>query len=858
RDVAIKVLPETLAHNAERLARFEREARTLASLNHPNIAHVHGFEDSTGVPALVMELVAGPTLADRIAGGPIPIPETLAIAQQVAEALEAAHEQGIVHRDLKPANIKVRDDGTVKVLDFGLAKAFDPATASNATESPTITTPAMTAVGVILGTAAYMSPEQARGKIVDKRADIWAFGVVLYEMVTGVRPFDASDTSLTLALVMTAEPDWRALPSSMPSGLRQLIVRCLQKDPRARLRDIGEARLQIQDLMSGGSGPAVLTAAAPGRVGVPLSLTAAVAAIAAIVTGAIVWSLKPFAPSPAGSAIVTRVSVELPSGAHLEDLQYPAVAVSPDGAQVAYAAVRNGVRQLYIRSLDSVDVKSIPGTEDATEPFFSPDGQWIGFFAAGRLKKVSVTGNVLQALWNAPLGVGGSWGPDDTIYFSPASVSGVWKIPASGGTAQPVTTLDRAKGEVSHRWPQVLPGGKNVLFTVWTGPDFEERAIHVQSLETGQRHVLINGGGTGRYVRSGHLVFTRRDALMAVPLDLAQLKVTSTAPVLLSEPVWWGAQGSHYSVSDTGVLVYVPGDPKRYDRRLVWVDRRGVVDPLPTPLKAYVSPALSPDGRRVAVEIWEGTVGIWIYDFSRGTLTRLTSRGSSQQPTWTPDGRRIVYRGTRDGHRSLFWMAADGSGEEERLSTGENMQTPASLSPDGKWLAYHEIAPKAGRAIFTLQPDGDRTPQLFLRTATNVSGPRFSPDGRWLAFVSDESGRAEICIRPFPGPGPQSQVSTEGGTEPVWSRDGRELFYLLGDKMMAVTIATRPTLNVGPPRVLYEGHFDTSATNASTYDVAENGRFLRAQPPESGRNPTQVGVVINWFEELKARVGAAR
>ncbi len=855
RDVALKILPASFTKEPERIARFRREAQVLASLNHSHIAQVYGLDEADGTQFLVLEFVDGQSLDKRIARGPIPPDEALGIAKQIAEALEATHEKGIIHRDLKPANVALTRDGQVKVLDFGLAKAVEATGgAFDLANSPTITSPAMmTGAGVILGTAAYMAPEQARGKGIDKRADIWAFGCVLYEMLTGRRAFEGNDVPTTLALVMTKEPEWSALPAETPSIVRQLLARCLRKDPKTRMRDIGELRLQIDEFADADRSVDITRTRASRRVSIPITLL--LAAMAAAVTGAIVWSMKP-GPS-SGSAVLARMTVSLPPNTKLDDLQYPGVALSPDGKQLVYAAAKAGIRQLYVRSLDDLEFKAIAGTEDATVPFFSPDGQWIGFFAGGKLKKVSVSGDVLQTLGVAPLGVGGSWGPDNTIYFSPSSVSGIWKIAASGGTAQPMTALDRAKGETSHRWPQVLPGGKAMLFTVWTGPGFEEMYIAVQSLESGQRQVLQSGADNGRYISSGHLVYARADTLMAVPMDLARLKVTSNTPVVLDERVWTGAQGAHYAVSDFGVLAYVPGDPKRYDRQLVWIDRSGRVEPLPIPAHAFASPQLSPDGGRLAVEIWEGTIGIWIYDFSRGTLTRLTSAGSSQQPTWAPDGRHVAYRATRGGSRNLFWMPTDGSGEEVRLGTSDNMQTPASFSPDGKWLAYHEIASNTGRAIWIVQPDGDRKPEVFLKRPANESSPRFSPDGRWMAFVSDDSGRAQVCVRPFPGPGGTSQISTLGGTEPIWSHDGRELFYLNGDKLLAVNVTTNPTLLVGTPRELFSGRYDTSVTNVTSYDVSPDGRrFLRVLPPETKQNATDIQVVINWTEELKARVPA--
>ena len=655
RQVAIKILPDACASDPGRLARFEHEAKTLASLNHPHIAAIYGFEKSGGLHALAMELVEGEDLSQRIARGAIPVDEALPIAKQIADALEAAHEQGIIHRDLKPANIKVRPDGTVKVLDFGLAKAMEPAGSSpTMSMSPTLATPAMTQAGMILGTAAYMSPEQAKGRTVDRRADVWAFGAVLFEMVSGQQPFSGETVSETLAEVMKSEPTWQALPASVPATLARLIRQCLVKEPRQRIRDIGDVRLALEGAFETAV-PQTQDGAqrhrpALWRSSVTLGIAAAamllVAAIGGVVAG------RSFGPPPATVPRVARLTMVLPSGEELASLGNPPVAISSSGTHVAYVATNGSRQQLYLRAVDASEAKVLAGTELATNPFFSPDGQWIGFFAQGKLRKVSISAGTIQTLCDAPDGRGGNWASDGSIYFAATGATGLSKVSASGGTPSAVTTLDRAKGEVSHRWPQVLPGGKAVMFTVWTGPGRDERHVHVQRLDTGERSVVVQGGEAGFYVPTGHVVYARADEFFAVPFDLERLQASGQA-VRLADVVRGsaGAEGAHYAVSDTGTLVYLPGDAQRYERRLVWVGRDGRVQPLSAPPREYNGNAvISPDGRLAAVDIEAGTFGIWLYDFARATLSPLTTgNGSSQAPRWTADGKRIVYRGTRSG-----------------------------------------------------------------------------------------------------------------------------------------------------------------------------------------------------------------
>ncbi|MBI3050332.1 MAG: serine/threonine-protein kinase [Acidobacteria bacterium] len=866
RDVAIKILPRAFTDDPDRLARFEREARVLAALNHPNIATIHEVEeaDLSGpaeagrhVRGLVMELVKGDTLAERLAGAGLPLTETLRIARQITEALEAAHEKGIVHRDLKPANIKITPAGAVKVLDFGLAKAFPGDSAADLSGAPTITSN-RTQQGMLAGTPAYMSPEQARGQAVDRRTDIWGFGCVLYEMLTTRPAFAAATVSDTIAHVLEREPDWSALPEQTAPTIRRLLHHCLEKDPGRRLHDIADARIEIDDALARPS-PDVVRVERRRR---PVWVFAGVVALVAVTTTLLalaLWMLRP--GESLSAARVTRLTMTVPAGmqvGRVGPLEDPALALSPDGRQLVYVGIQQGRAQLYIRVLDGIEVRALQGTDGAIAPFFSPDGQWIAFFAQGKLKKIAVSGGAIQILCDAPgvAGRSGTWAPDDIIYFPLADVSGIWKVPASGGTPTEVTTLNRSRGEVSHRAPQVLPGNRALLFTVWNGLGLDERQLHVRSLETGERRMLLSGGHSGRYVATGHLVYARAETLMAVPMNLARLEVTG-APVALAEQVRAWPQAAQFSISDSGDLAYLQGNPGRFQRRLVWIDRKGNMEPLPVPPGEYEAISISPDGGQAAVVVREGTLGIWIYEFARSTLAPfITTAGGSQAPIWTADGSRIIYRGTRMGFRNLFWRAADGATTEERLTTKENtLQVPSSVSPDGRWLAFLEANVGTGNDIWLLSLDDARTLRPFLANPTFSEGnTRFSPDGRWIAYLSNESGRNEVYVQPFPGPGGRHLISTQGADDPLWSKTGRELFYESGDTLMAVEVRTQPTFWAGTPRVLFETRFFNAV--GRSWDVTPDGqRFLKIETIEPDVPPTHINIVLNWFQELRDKVG---
>jgi eukaryotic-like serine/threonine-protein kinase len=790
RDVAIKVLTDALAHDSERLARFEREAKTLAALNHPNIAHIHGFEDSTGIPALVMELVEGPTLAERIARGPIAIDEALAIATQIAEALAAAHEHGIIHRDLKPANIKVRDDGIVKVLDFGLAKALDTTTSTNpsVTQSPTITTPAMmTGLGTILGSAAYMAPEQTRGLRVDKRADLWAFGCVAYEMLTGRRAFEGDDVTVTLANIVRGEPAWNALPVETPPSVRRLLHRCLLKDPKRRLGEASSAVLDIEDAQTELKSQSVIPAPARSAPRRRVVVALASVALAITVAGGVGWKL---ARRPSVAPPIVRFSIPL-GAINFGTPTRRLLALSPDGSTLAYAASGS----VYVRSMKDAVATAVHGTEGtgigSRTPFFSPDGQWLGFWANGTLRKVPVSGGAPVTLAPMAQPWGATWEIDDTILVGQGS-AGILRVPANGGTPE---TLIRVKDNEQVEGPAHLPDPERVLFTLRrASEDWNQGKIVAQSVRTGERRILIDGGHDARYVSTGHIVYLLNTALYGVRFDPRATKVIG-GPVSLVE----GVAGSlttgaaQFSVANTGTLVYL--DPTVNGaaggiQRLVWVDRDGREEPLKFDSGAYVYPRVSRDGTRVAVAVPGSEASeIWVLDMRRGSRTRITFDGNNQYyPVWTADGRSVFVSDAASTKNRLRRAPASGTGAIETLLEGEE-RYPTSASHDGRLLAFYQVAPPTSRDLWVLPLDDRRKPFPFLATPYDDSAGMFSPDGHWLAFVSNKSGQNEVYVRPYPAAGSQEfTISTGGGTEPMWAPSGRELIYRHGNDVLSVPV----------------------------------------------------------------------
>ena len=845
RDVAIKVLPEAFTSDPEHVARFERESRLLAALNHPHIGAIYGFEEAEGVRALILELVEGPTLADRLAAGPLPVNETLTIAGQIAEALEAAHEKGIIHRDLKPANIKVTPDGIVKVLDFGLAKAGAGETAgADLSRLPTASFDG-TRDGVILGTAAYMSPEQARGQAVDKRTDIWAFGCVLYEMLTG-RPAFAGDTvSDVIAAILEREPEWRALPDAASPGLRRLARRCLEKDPKRRVRDIGDVRLEIEEMLAAPTALAQDAGTDTRRGGRAVGQMAAVLVSGGII-GALIATRLMTAPVP--QRTVADFPLPLPPDAMLASLDFPATTISPDGSLIAYVATRGGRPQLFVRRLDNPVPTPLPGTEDAISPFFSPDNRWIGFFAEGKLKKVSVTGGVPVSLCDAPIGFGASWGRDDLIVFAPASGSGLSRVSAAGGPPTRLTTLDEQKGEFSHRWPELLPDGDTVLFTVGTKGSWDDAHIVAQSLSSGRRQLLVQGGTSPRYLATGHLLYSRAGTIFAVPFDRSALTVSGT-PVRVLGNVLQSFDGAvQLSVAQSGSLVYIPGRFASSDRQLMTVDRTGNAIPFAAPARAYSAPRVSPDGQKLLVTITGTTEALWMYDISRGALSQLTFEASTSSPAWAPDGERFAFSSTRAGALNLFWTRLDGASVVERLAPSDSAQLLGSWSPDGRMLAFVERHSASGRDIWMLPIAGDHKPSSILNAAFDESAPRFSPDGRLLAYVSNETGRNEVYVRFLADPARVQRVSAAGGTEPAWGFSARELFYRLGDQMMSVKLG--PQAEPLGSQLLFRGNFERGTIDLTNYDVMPDGqRFVMVSATD--RDSTrELHVKLHWLDTV--------
>jgi serine/threonine protein kinase/Tol biopolymer transport system component len=852
RDVAIKILPEEFARDSDRVARFQREAKVLASLNHSNIAVIHGLEESGGTSFLVMELVEGQTLADRIKNGPIPVEESLTLALQIADALEAAHEKGVIHRDLKPANIKVTPEGKVKVLDFGLAKVFagGPSDVTLA-YSPTISEVA-TQQGILLGTAAYMSPEQARGKAVDKRADIWAFGCVLYEMLTGHVAFRGEDVSEILALVIKGDVNLDQLPANLHPRVREAIIRCLQKDLKRRYSGIADARYEIEQALADSGAMLTqpgMTAQPRKRLRTMLPWIAATAILGMIVGGFVVGNLEHAEPPQ-----VTRFEYTLPEAQQFCNLTSRMLAVSPDGSQYVYVTPEG----LYLRTLDEFKAKLIAGTgTNPANPFFSPDGEWIGYVADSKLKKIAIRGGEPITLCDASGFAGGSWGADNRIVYA-VYQKGIYHISANSGTPEMIV-----KGNCYH--PQILPDGKSVLFT--SGPP--PYKIVLQSLPSGERRELF-AGDSARYISTGHVAYAEGSNLLARSFDLKTLKVTGeSAPMV--EGVWRSTNlyTPQYAVSDAGTLCYMPAiaTGAAAQRTLVWVDRDGKEEPLTAPPDAYSNPRIDSDGTRVALFIVAAPPrgDIWIWDLMHRAPRRLTFDGTDIFPLWTPDGKRIAFFSARDGKYDAYWRNADGTGKDELLGLklGLRAFVPADWADNGKTLVTTSWDLNYMSGIGILSMEGDRQFKFLLDEKHHEAQPRISRDGRWMAYTSSKSGREEIYVRPFHDVNAGLwQISTSGGNNPLWSPDGRELFYRNGNAVMAVSVETSTGFTWETSRILFQGTHVRSVNNPDSRDFGTwdinpvTRKFLMMKESSTGTGPRNINIVLNWTEELKQKVQA--
>jgi eukaryotic-like serine/threonine-protein kinase len=894
REVAIKVLPDAFAQHPDRLARFEREARLLASLSHPNIAVVHALHHVDNVYYLQMELVRGETLADRIARSPLPLKEALQIFRQVAEALEAAHGHSMVHRDLKPANIMITPQGLVKILDFGLAKivSTDDSRAP-LTQGPT-RTPAPTEAGIIIGTANYMSPEQARGDPVDRRTDIWAFGCIMHEAVAGRRAFQGRTPSDTIAAILKEEPDWTALAAAAPPRLHVLIKRCLQKDPHLRLHDIADARIEIDEMLRDPLGaqltlpPIASHRASSVRNRALLLGAAAVLVAVSLATGVPRWVAGAGGSGPAKA--MARLMITLPGGQALERGRFTPVALSPDGTHLVYVAAQDGGQtHLYVRRIDEIETRPLAATEGATTPFFSPDGRWIGFYGGGALKKMSLAGGVPLTIADTPPVWSASWAGDRIVFATTLAASGLWTVPADGGEPQPLTMP--GPDDSQHGYPQILPDGAHVLFSVLRPRGWQAALL---TLATSEWRLIGDGrtiGEGAQYLSTGHLVYMQAGGLVATRFEPPRGGATRSEPtrfgldeppIPLMERVETSRFGGAYFAiaARAGSLVYLSASPKAASRTLLRVDREGRATAVLDAHLGYEHPVFSPDGQRVAVTIAsEAGSDIWIIDLKRGgTRTRFTTGNTSAFPVWSADGLRLAFQSATRGPWNLFWRPADQSAEPAPILgasvrppsvwpsliegllpgslptlSGANPQFPTSWAPGQAGLAFHERKTNGERDIWVTDRDGGASP--FLRTASDELFPRFSPDGRWLAYVSNESGANEVYVQPFPGPGEKWIVSNEGGTDPVWARNGHELFYRQGDQMMAVSISSARAFATARPKRLFEARFDADDSGPN-YDIAPDGLSFLLARSDQASVPGQLQIVLNWFTDLTARTRA--
>jgi len=840
RVVAVKAMPAHLLKDKAAQARFRREARLLASLSHPNIGAIHDIiEQADRVDYLILEYVPGQTLAERLAPGPMKVPEALSVALKVAEAVAAAHDNGAIHRDLKPSNIKITPEGKVKVLDFGLAKA---APLVGADPQSRVTKP-----GRVVGTPAYMSPEQARGKPADRRTDIWSFGCVLYEMLTGRLPFEGETATDTLARIIEREPDWDLLPPTTPKNIRVLLRRCLAKDLNRRLQHMGDAVIELDETLSAPPDESVIAEPLVGRshrISWRIGIACSLAGLTIGLIAAVLFFRGSATPTTVGTSAgeVRRFTITLPENQILGfyqsvtfGLRRVAFALSGDGSRLVYVARVGDTTQLFERLMNQYEIRPIPGTDGASSPFFSPDGQSVGYFQDEKLKIVSLRGGEPVMLCGAGVHSGGSWSDDGVIYF--LGKGGLSRVPAAGGDVEHLSI----EFDDIRSYPQVLPGGKAVLVS-----SLKDGAVHV-SLETMEKKVLIKDVRYARYVPTGHLVYVRAGAIEAVPFNLATLQETGPpVPVLekvLSDSVYGSAQ---FAFSNGGLLVYVPGGDTGKSRP-VWVDRQGKAQPLAMPAQIYGTPDLSPDGKRLAILVQELRSNVYIYDIAKGMITKLTQEGDNFAPVWTPDGKKVVFccHGELENEWSLLLTPADGSGEAESLFSSQHELIPTSWSSDGKRLAL-----RSNLDIYVLSLDGSRELEPVLTTDFTEFCAAFSPDGKYIAYTSNRDGNFHIYVCPYPKVDWVKRISREFGEEPIWSSSGDELFYRNRNKWMVVPISTEPEFTAGTPRVVFEGPYIN--VGGLSYDVAPDGqRFLVLLPQYDDSQVRELHVVSNWFEELR-------
>jgi len=853
REVALKALPEEFAQDRERLARFEREAKLLASLNHPNIATIYGLEESESFNFLTLELVEGETLAEKLLSGPLKIKEALEICFQIAEGLESAHEKGIMHRDLKPSNVKITPEGKVKILDFGLAKAFEVAETGKVSsvdpfKSPTLTV-GTSRSGVILGTAAYMSPEQARGKPLDKRTDIWSFGCLLYEVLTGRRTFKGETTSDNIAAILEHEPDWKALPSETPPSVRKLLRRCLEKDPKRRFHDIADARIEIDDTLNETpvSSSAELTTGPSRRVTRSWWITGILLLMTAVIVGITTWMLT----RSETSSLSRRFIIVPPSSAPISIAEGSDVAISPDGIRLAYVADHGTSTRLCMRLINEFEATPLSDTENARMPFFSSDGKWLGYYSDlnQKIMKIPILSgkSVPLQICSAPSVFSAYWGGDDTIIFGSRDKGyGIRRVSAGGGEPEALTEPEIDKNEIAHDSPILLPDGRTLLFVVRMEGGLEESLIVAQDLATGERKTLAKGGTNIQYVPTGHLVYNRRGSLLAAPFHQEQLRVGNWVPVV-DDIRAGGSNAAEFSFSRDGTLVYIYGMTRR-EQYLTWIDNQGREIPLIEKRNTYSMARISPDSSRLALAIWDKAVGannIWIYDLQSRVYEQITFEGNNTVPIWSPGGQRVAFITRSGGTSKICLKYLEDTRETTTLWTSDNDLSLFSWSPDGNWLAFVSAGSETKSDIWLFSvKDNKAVP--YLNTSSNETSPAFSPDGKWLAYASDEQGFLQIYVKPFAAEGGKRKISLEGGVDPKWAISGKKLFYQGGDKIMAVSINTMPRFEIlGQPEPVYEKGAITD------YDIhPKDSRLLLVKESSEYADLLQIRVVLNWFEEL--------
>jgi hypothetical protein len=853
RDVALKILPAALCTDADRLRRFEQEARAAGALNHPNVMSIHDVGIDRGQPFLVAELLEGETLRERLAQGALPLRRAIEIAAQAANGLAAAHAKGILHRDLKPENIFLTRDGRAKILDFGIAKLMQ-LEAADPTDGPTATGVRETELGAVVGTVGYMSPEQVQGRKVDQRTDLFSLGVVFYEMLSGTGPFTRTSRIGTLNAILEADP--KELPNAVPTTVQRIVRRCLEKDSDARFESARDLAFAIDNLMMDGpaSTQSTSVAGSSGRRAFAMSVLAGLAITIAL--GYAAWTRFVSRAAEPGSVAVRRFVFQPPANAPL--FAPFMFALSPDGTRLVYAARVAAGSQLQKRRLDQLEVEPLAGSEGAFSPFFSPDGQSIGFFSERGIGRASVTGGAPVTIAEFPrqLGfMGASWGPDDTIMFTRIG-SPLLRVPADGGMVMPLGELSEAAGEIDHHTPFHLRDGTALLFGIHAGRELFR--VAARSLVSGEQRILVQDGFQPQYTASGHLVFARGSTLLATPFDSKRLAITGPEVALIENLATVLDSGlAAYSISDDGTLAYVPA-PSPAGRTLVWVDRKGRVAPAAMPPRAYFFPSLSPDGHRLAVQVADGRRSdIWIHRFIDGAATRLAGEGLNSRPGWTRDGRHVTFSVRRGEDRFLFIQTVDGTTPAETLASSRRTDLwTGSWTQDEQALAFVDAPPTDIGDIKLLRRSGGAVEPLIAGPATE-RGPSFSPDGRWLAYESNESGRFEVYLRPFPASGAPRQISTDGGGSARWSSDGREVFFMLARRLYSVPIRTSPSLEIGPPRLLFELPFGPTGGGVGppAWDVTPDGqRFIFVKPADDELAPRPIYVVENWFEELKRRV----